>query len=220
MTGNLDGRSDDADLRPPLARWKPSRHVMLFCGKSDASELTQTREHTGAKRDRTPLTIQLCALTLPCMKTWKRAQVARRLGKSVATVRRLQGVELFPTLDEDGTHHFDPAEVELLAAKMDRGLRPHSPWLRAEIAHRAEEEADERAHAARLAQQRAEADAFHGSLAERKANEERDQREHQRRALEQARAQLESVRQDLALDVARASPRDLRRLANDRRLLR
>ena len=47
------------------------------------------------------------------MKTWERAQVAKRLGKSVATVRRLEGVELFPTLDEDGTRHFDPAEVEL-----------------------------------------------------------------------------------------------------------
>ena len=146
--------------------------------------------------------------------------MAKRLGKSVATVRRLEGVELFPTLDEDGTHQFDPAEVELLAARMDRGLRSHSPWLRAELARRAEEEADEREHAALLARQRAEADALHGSLAERRAHEERDQREHQRRALEQARAQLESVRQDLALEVARASPRDLRGLANDRAFMR
>src|SRR3954464_14090818 len=108
------------------------------------------------------------------MKTWKRAQVAKRLGKSVATVRRLEGVELFPTLDDDGTHQFDPAEIELLAAKMDRGLHPHSPWRRAELARRAEEEADEREHAARLAQQRVEADAFHGRLAEQRAREDRD----------------------------------------------
>jgi hypothetical protein len=138
-------------------------------------------------------------------ETWKRAQGAKRLGKSVATVRRLEGVELFPTLDEDGTHRFDPAEVELLAAKMDRAPPSHSSWLRAELARRAEEEADEREHATRLTRQRAEADAFHRSLAEQRACEDRDQREHQRRALEQARAQVESVRQDLALEIARAS---------------
>jgi ribosome-binding protein aMBF1 (putative translation factor) len=60
------------------------------------------------------------------MKTWKRAQVAKRIGKSVATVRRLEGIELFPTLDEGGAHRFDAAEVEALAARMDRARRPQS----------------------------------------------------------------------------------------------
>src|SRR5258708_34184509 len=111
------------------------------------------------------------------MKTWKRAQVAKRIGKSVATVRRLEGIELFQTLDEGGAHRFDAAEVEALAARMDRARRPQSAWLRAELASRAEydDDDDDREHAARLAQQRAETEAFHRRLADERAREQRDQ---------------------------------------------
>ena len=45
-----------------------------------------------------------------------RAQVADRLGASVSTVRRCEGAQLHPTVDDDGTHWFDPAEVTALAA--------------------------------------------------------------------------------------------------------
>jgi hypothetical protein len=77
-------------------------------------------------------------------------------GKSVATVRCLEGIELFPTLNEDGTHQFDASEVEALAARLDRFSRAQSAWLRAELARRAEEEAEDREHVARLAEQRRE----------------------------------------------------------------
>lgn len=43
-----------------------------------------------------------------------RAQVARRLGKSIATVRRLEGVALHPVIDDEGVHRFDETEVERL----------------------------------------------------------------------------------------------------------
>ena len=51
-----------------------------------------------------------------------RKQVARRLGKSIATVRRIEGVLLHPTRDERGIHHFEPDEVEALASDVDRGV--------------------------------------------------------------------------------------------------
>ncbi|MDF3067094.1 MAG: hypothetical protein K0R38_2695 [Polyangiaceae bacterium] len=43
-----------------------------------------------------------------------RKQVAERLGKSVATVRRLEGVLLHPKLDSKGKHVFDADEVTAL----------------------------------------------------------------------------------------------------------
>lgn len=44
-----------------------------------------------------------------------RAHVARRLGKSIATVRRLEGTELHPKVDDRGVNRFDPNEVERIA---------------------------------------------------------------------------------------------------------
>jgi hypothetical protein len=44
-----------------------------------------------------------------------RTEVARYLGKSVATVRRAEGVHLHPRRDHRGVHHFAPAEVRALA---------------------------------------------------------------------------------------------------------
>lgn len=54
-----------------------------------------------------------------------RAQVADRLGASISTVRRLEGVRLHPQGDEDGVHWFDPKEVSALAAERanDSGTR-------------------------------------------------------------------------------------------------
>jgi hypothetical protein len=50
-----------------------------------------------------------------------RQQVAKRLGKSLATVRRLEGSRLHPVADTRGVHHFDPDEVEALARDIDHG---------------------------------------------------------------------------------------------------
>jgi hypothetical protein len=44
-----------------------------------------------------------------------RSQVARRLGKSLATVRRLEGSSLHPRRDDNGVHWFDESEVQRLA---------------------------------------------------------------------------------------------------------
>ena len=75
-----------------------------------------------------------------------RSQVAKRLGRSIATVRRMEGHELFPTKDERGVHRFDAEEV----AKVARcgGVRARStergaPEERDEILELRREQAEE-----------------------------------------------------------------------------
>jgi hypothetical protein len=73
-----------------------------------------------------------------------RAQVAARIGASVATVRRYEGTLLHPHVGNDGTHRFDAAEVTALAASranqaLDRGTIRNAkaapePRTRGEIA--------------------------------------------------------------------------------------
>lgn len=57
-----------------------------------------------------------------------RAQVAKRLGKSIATVRRLEGERLHPRRDAAGIHRFDAGEVARLASQLaiERGGRATS----------------------------------------------------------------------------------------------
>ena len=50
-----------------------------------------------------------------------RREVAKRLGKSVAAVRRLEGVHLHPARDSRGVHHFDEDDVEALAVRVSSG---------------------------------------------------------------------------------------------------
>jgi hypothetical protein len=64
-----------------------------------------------------------------------RGQVAKRLGKSVATVRRLEGRELHPRRDTKGVLRFDPEEVEAVA-EGSVGGSTRSDWLEEELAAR------------------------------------------------------------------------------------
>ncbi len=50
-----------------------------------------------------------------------RRQVAARLGKSVATVRRIEGILLAPTRDHRGVHRFIAGDVDHLVAAVARG---------------------------------------------------------------------------------------------------
>jgi hypothetical protein len=70
-----------------------------------------------------------------------RTQVARRIGKSLATVRRLEGVQLHPHVDANGVHRFEVREVELLARRL------HSPRSRANEVSTAVERDQARHHA-------------------------------------------------------------------------
>ncbi len=50
-----------------------------------------------------------------------RSEVARRLGRSVTTVRRIEGELLFPEVDERGIYRFDEASVDALGEAVRRG---------------------------------------------------------------------------------------------------
>src|SRR5438093_13604502 len=47
-----------------------------------------------------------------------RGQVAKRIGRSIATVRRIEGTLLHPQRDANGVLRFAPAEVDRLAARL------------------------------------------------------------------------------------------------------
>ena len=47
--------------------------------------------------------------------------MAKRLKKSRATVRRLEGVELFPSVDACGVHRFNSNEVDAIARRLRAG---------------------------------------------------------------------------------------------------
>jgi hypothetical protein len=84
---------------------------------------------------------------------WKmltRGQVAKRLGKSIATVRRMEGRALHPKRDQKGVLRFDPAEVERVVRQP---LRPgvgqprqnsarQSRWFASELSSRRDEDED------------------------------------------------------------------------------
>jgi hypothetical protein len=53
---------------------------------------------------------------------WTRTHVAKRLGISIATVRRMEGRDLHPTVDQRGIRYFAVAEVETLVGR--RGREP------------------------------------------------------------------------------------------------
>ena len=141
-------------------------------------------------------------------------------------MRRLEGVELHPVIDEDGVHLFDEAEVDEVAtrgrhAPSDNGSAAspttHAPsaWLKAELARRAREDGEDREHAARLQAQRAELEALDRRRAEERDRLQRIRENEEKRAQAAARAHLDAIREDVALMLADASPRELRRIARD-----
>lgn len=55
-----------------------------------------------------------------------RSEVAKAIGRSIATVRRMEGKELTPEVDGQGVHHFDEDEVEAVAESLRTyGRRTH-----------------------------------------------------------------------------------------------
>lgn len=60
-----------------------------------------------------------------------RSQVAKRIGRSIATVRKMEGRTLHPRVDARGVHRFDVVEVEAVArriAETGRALDARFPW--------------------------------------------------------------------------------------------
>jgi hypothetical protein len=77
-----------------------------------------------------------------------RSAVAKLLRRSIATVRRLEGRELFPRRDRNGVLRFDEDEVATVARRLRTGDLPAarggwldgrrrpSPWSRADVRKR------------------------------------------------------------------------------------
>jgi len=78
-----------------------------------------------------------------------RGQVAKRLGKSIATVRRLEGRELHPRRDAKGVLRFDRDEVEAVA-EGSAGDPGRSDWLEDELEARERAEQTARVASDRL----------------------------------------------------------------------
>ncbi len=75
-----------------------------------------------------------------------RRQVAGRIGRSIATVRRLEGSKLHPVVTTNGVRLFDPKEVDEVArdvATTGRALDGGTPFEGAPDAH---EDDDNQAH--------------------------------------------------------------------------
>ena len=54
-----------------------------------------------------------------------RGQVARRLGMSLSSVRRMEGELLKPIVDARGVHHFEEAEIQAVFVRVRRMRAPH-----------------------------------------------------------------------------------------------
>jgi hypothetical protein len=156
-----------------------------------------------------------------------RGQVAKLLGKSIATVRRLEGHELHPQRDLGGVLRFDEDEVELLArqravsGERTRGFARHDSWLGDTLANRddnCDEEATAGEHDERPAGldfddrvRRAAEEMFRRVSAERdRLDAERRQAQHEREVAELLVAQTELLS---LLDAC--SPREREALLDD-----
>jgi hypothetical protein len=150
-----------------------------------------------------------------------RGQVAKRIGKSIATVRRLEGSKLHPTRDANGFLRFDPNEVDRVARALRQPRRRPLPssFLPDASLDDDREDPEDIAHRARMmkAEAEAEAAAQERRMARFRVEQEQELREAARlRGLqEQATRQLT----DLSRMIESCSPREMRVLARDPELV-
>lgn len=64
------------------------------------------------------------ALAGPSGKRLTRSQVARRLGLSLSTVRRMEGVQLKPIVGERGVRYFEETEIQAVLVRVRRTRMP------------------------------------------------------------------------------------------------
>ena len=154
-----------------------------------------------------------------------RSGVARRLGKSIATVRRMEGVELHPTRDERGVHRFDPDEVERIAR--DRAARAYgapelaqrAKYLETLRGEREAEEADaeeERWWQEFRARQEAWRQEHEAREHAQRIREEQEAAVRERQRLNQENAELKATMRGQILDLlGSCSTRELKALGTD-----
>jgi hypothetical protein len=161
-----------------------------------------------------------------------RGQVAKRLGKSIATIRRMEGRELHPERDPNGIMRFDPEEVERAQGpRRGRRLRGYgevptrrSRWFEAQVAPRDGDgnQAEAKEEEDRLARERARKTAV---LAAREEFARLQLQEDARKRIEQERAEQAvrdaarkeraALQAELIETLETCSPRELRALFSD-----
>jgi hypothetical protein len=146
-----------------------------------------------------------------------RSGVAKRLGKSIATVRRMEGHELHPVKDENGVHRFDPEEVaEVARSRRSESVADDSEAQLEQVQQeRVAEELDwlqwqrqQRAEWARREEERVREEVRR--RAELQAELERRREEH-------ARQELVTAQVELLETVESLTPRDWSRLDESER---
>ena len=155
-----------------------------------------------------------------------RSGVAKRLGKSIASVRRMEGVELHPVRDERGVHRFDPVEVEQVAGLQADARLGHGgelEELRAELGELRQWE-EERSQREWEREQQAERERREKQERERQREEQRQAEQRQRTELEAentrlreelaAAAELTAARSEFCETVQLLSQRDLERMSD------
>ena len=173
-----------------------------------------------------------------------RGQVAKRLGKSIATVRRMEGGALHPKQDLNGIFRFDPTEVERVLRQPSRAsaqpaMSRRSEWFESEVAtrdHSYEMSAIERGGEEERGREEGRLKAEERRASEervRRATEEavreefarREREDDERRRAEQIRGEQQHREADAAQDLATKtellsflemrSDREVRRLMRD-----
>ena len=147
------------------------------------------------------------------------------MGKSVASVRRMEGVELHPVRDERGVHRFDPEEVEQVARLQADARLGHGgelEELRAELGELRQWE-EERSQREWEREQQAERERRDKQERERQREEQRQAEQRQRAELEAentrlreqlAAAELAAARSEFCETVQSLSRRDLERMSD------
>jgi len=112
-------------VAPPAARVHPQRvaaRAIRDKERGKASEMARNDEENAACETEIvdpathgPLSGRLLT----------RGQVARRLGMSLSSVRRMEGEQLKPIVDARGVHHFEETEIQAVFVRVRRARAPH-----------------------------------------------------------------------------------------------
>ena len=141
-----------------------------------------------------------------------RGEVAKLLGKSVATVRRMEGSELHPTVDTKGVNRFAPDDVARVAAQKQKSSRTttrssRTEWFDDELKLRKE---NDEYWARRKEQREREFAEWESGEGERRRAAEQWQRDRQAKAIEESERTREETARRASAERASRDSRGLR----------
>lgn len=90
---------------------------------NDAAGAEHVNDDTNAPFDAE--IVPSAAMAAPSGRLLTRGQVARRLGLSLSTVRRMEGVQLKPIVGERGVRYFEETEIQTVLVRVRRTRMPN-----------------------------------------------------------------------------------------------